>query len=91
MNELVERWSTVEKEGFALVESLERFDFLVAGRELSLFTDHANLIYIFYPTGQNPVIQRHTASKLLRWALRLSGYRHTIEHLAGGRNIGLTC
>jgi RNase H-like domain found in reverse transcriptase len=36
------RWSTVEKEGFALVESLERFDFLVAGRELILFTDHAN-------------------------------------------------
>jgi RNase H-like domain found in reverse transcriptase/Reverse transcriptase (RNA-dependent DNA polymerase) len=39
-----ERWSTVEKEGYALVESLDRFDFLVAGRELSLFTDHANLI-----------------------------------------------
>jgi hypothetical protein len=60
---------------------------LVAGRELSLFTDHANLIYIFDPTGQNPGIQRHTASKLMRWALRLSGYRYTIEHLAGGRNL----
>jgi RNase H-like domain found in reverse transcriptase/Reverse transcriptase (RNA-dependent DNA polymerase) len=82
-----ERWSTVEKEGYALVESLDRFDFLVAGRELSLFTDHAKLIYIFDPTGQNPAIQRHTASKLMRWALRLSGYRYTIEHLAGGRNL----
>jgi hypothetical protein len=82
-----ERWSTVEKEGYALVESLDRFDFLVAGRELSIFTDHANLIYIFDPTGQNPGIQRHTASKLMRWALRLSGYRYTIEHLAGGRNL----
>jgi RNase H-like domain found in reverse transcriptase len=82
-----ERWSTVEKEGFALGESMERIDFLVAGREPNLFTDHANLIYIFDHTGQNPGIQRHTASKLMRWALRLSGYRYTIEHLAGGRNV----
>jgi Integrase zinc binding domain/RNase H-like domain found in reverse transcriptase len=77
----------VEKEGLALVESLERFDFLVAGRELILFPDHANLIYIFEHTGQNPGMQRHTASKLMRRALRLSGYRSTIEHLAGGRNV----
>jgi hypothetical protein len=33
-----ERWSMVEKEGFALVESLERFDFLAAGRELTSST-----------------------------------------------------
>jgi RNase H-like domain found in reverse transcriptase len=82
-----ERWSRVEKEGFALVESLERFDFLVAGLELILSTDHANLIYIFDPTGQNRGIQRHTSSKLMRWALRLFGYRYTIKHLAGGTNV----
>jgi RNase H-like domain found in reverse transcriptase/Integrase zinc binding domain len=86
-NGAAECWSTVDKEGFALVESLKWFDFLVAGRELSLVTDNTNLIYIFDPTGHNPGIQSHTASKLMRWALGLSGYRYTIKHLAGGRNV----
>jgi len=54
---------------------------------VSLFTDHANLVYIFDPYGQNPSIGRHTANKLMRWALKLSAYRYVIEHLPGDRNV----
>jgi len=80
-------WSIVEKEAYAIVESLSRLEYLIAGKEVSLFTDHANLIYIFDPVGQNPGIARHTANKLMRWALKLSGYRYVIEHLSGERNV----
>jgi len=73
-------WSIVEKEAFSIVESMTRLEYLIAGKEVSLFTDHANLTYIFDPVGQNPGIARHTANKLMRWALRLSGYRYVIEH-----------
>jgi len=80
-------WSIVEKEAFSIVESMARLEYLIAGKEISLFTDHANLIYIFDPVGQNPGIARHTANKLLRWALKLSGYRYVIDHLSGERNV----
>jgi hypothetical protein len=50
-------WSTLEKEGFPIVVSLERLDYLVLGRQLSLFTDHRNLIFIFDPLGSDAHIR----------------------------------
>ena len=80
-------WSIVEREAFALVESMTRLEYLIAGKEVFLFTDHANLVYIFDPVGQNPGIARYTANKLMRLALKLGGYRYVIEHLARDRNV----
>ncbi len=37
--------------------------------------------------GSNPSIGRHTASKLMRCALKLSAYKYVIEHLPGERNV----
>eukprot|EP00171_Calliarthron_tuberculosum_P005938 IDg5938t1 len=60
-----------EKEGFAIVGSMTRLDYLVLGRVVSIFTDHANLVYLYDTYGRNPGIARYTASKLMRWALKL--------------------
>lgn len=79
-------WATVEKEAFAVLESLIRFEHLVGGREVSIYTDHTNLVYIFDPYGQNPGIARHTASKLTRWAVKLSSFRYVIEAIPGEKN-----
>ena len=79
-------WSTVEKEAFAVVESMIRFEYLVGSKEISLYTDHANLIYIYDPYGRNPGIAKHTASKLTRWAVKLSSFRYVIEAIAGEEN-----
>ena len=79
-------WATVEKEAFAVLESFIRFEHLIGGREISLYTDHANLVYIFDPCGQNPGIARHTACKLTRWAVKLSSFRYVIEAIPGERN-----
>ena len=78
-------WSIVEKESFAVVESMSKLENLTASHEVLLFTDHANLVYIFDPHGQNPGISRHTANKLMKWALKLSGLRYVIEHIGGGQ------
>lgn len=80
-------WSVPEKEGFAIVEAMCRLDYLVTGNVVSIFTDHANLVYIYDPYGRNPGIPRHTASKLMRWAIKLSGFRYVVEHLSGDRNV----
>ena len=80
-------WSVPEKEGFAVVESMCRVDYLVMGREVSIYTDHANLVQLYDPYGKHPGIPRHTASKLMRWAIKLSAFRYVIEHLPGERNV----
>lgn len=80
-------WSVPEKEGFAVVEAMCRLDYLIAGRSVSIFTDHANLVYIYDPYGSNPGIARHTANKLMRWALKLGEFRYTIEFLPGEKNV----
>ena len=80
-------WSVAEKEGFAIVEAMCRIDYLVMGREVSIYTDHANLVHMYDPLGRNPGMPRHTASKLMRWAIKLSAFRYVVEHLPGDRNV----
>ena len=80
-------WSVPEKEGFAIVEAMCRLDYLITGLTVSIFTDHANLVYLYDPYGRNPGIARHTASKLMRWAIKLSAFRYVVEHLPGEENV----
>lgn len=86
-----ERWSVPEKEGYAIVEAMCRMDYLTAVSETSIYTDHANLIYIYDPYGQHPGVARHTANKLMRWSLKLSAFRYIIEHVPGERMFGQIC
>lgn len=75
------------KEGFAIVESMCRLDYIICSRTVSIFTDHANLVYIFDPYGRNTGIARHTASNLMRCALKMRAFRYIIEHVAGECNV----
>ena len=80
-------WRIMEKESFAVVESMSKLEHLTASHEVLIFSYHANLVCIFDPHGQNPGIRLHTANNLMRWALKLSGFRHVIEHIAGDNNV----
>ena len=73
------RWRIVEKEALAVVRSMSQLDFLTASGVVHLFTDHANLVYIFDPYGFNPRISKQVANKLMKWALKLSAYRYIIN------------
>jgi RNase H-like domain found in reverse transcriptase len=78
------RWPIIEKEVFAIITSCDRLDWLLhcpAG--FSLFTDHNNLTYVVNPHRLTPGISSHTASKLTRWALKISAFKYTIEHVPG--------
>ena len=79
-------WAIVEEEAYAILESFIRFEHLVGGREVSLYTDHANLTYTFDLCGQNPGIAKHTACKLTRWAVKMSSFRYVIEAVPGEQN-----
>lgn len=81
------RWSVVEKEAFAVIESITKLDYQTAMSEVHIFTDKSNLTYIFDPYRCNPGISKRVSSKLMRWALKLCSYRYLIEFLPGSKNV----
>ena len=82
------RWSTPEKEAYAIVASVDRLDYLLLRPEgFLLFTDHKNLTYIFDPARTNPRMAKHVVNKIQRWALLLASYRYEVVHISGEENI----
>ncbi len=78
-------WSTIEKEAFAIIESIERLgQVLIRPGGFRIFTDHMNLVYIYglYRTQKINVMCRYD-----RWAVKMIQYRYTIEHVPGERNL----
>ena len=82
------RWSTPEKECYAIVASVTRLAHILAAcSEFSLFTDHKNILYMLSPVRFNANVARHIVHKTQRWAMRLSEFNFTIEHIPGENNI----
>ncbi|GMF43963.1 unnamed protein product [Phytophthora fragariaefolia] len=81
------RWPTIEKEAYAIVESVKRLEYLLLRPGgFHLFTDHRNLVYIFNPSATDGSMQRYQADKLQRWAMAMTSYRYVIEHIRGDDN-----
>ena len=79
------RWSTPEKEAFAVVEAVQRLDYLlIRPKPFYLLTDHRNLEFIF---AKNDNLRQATRHKIARWALALMGYNYIIEHIPGEKNL----
>ena len=79
-------WSVPENEGFTIVESITKLDYLTLNSTVATFTNHANPMYLYDRCGNNPGIPRHTANKLVKWILRLNCFRYVIRNLSGERN-----
>ena len=76
-------WSTIEKEAYAIIYALQKFDYLIFGREIHLYTDHNPLQYL--------AISAPKSAKLTRWALSLSRYNIRVHHTAGVDNVTADC
>ena len=73
-------WSTVERECYAIVHALKKFDSFIYGREVKIVTDHNPLVFITESAPNNP--------KLARWKLSLQRYNITsITHRRGSENV----
>lgn len=81
-------WSTLEKEAFAVLATLERSHWLVSCSDgFDLYTDHNNLIFIFDPLAFIPDLGQAAMRKVLRWAVRLSAYNYVCFHIRGDENV----
>ena len=70
------RWSTIEKECYAIVYALKKFEYLLQDVHFTLRTDHQNLIYV----------NTAPTSKVTRWKLLIQGFDFDIEYLKGEEN-----
>jgi hypothetical protein len=75
------RWSTPEKESYAIVYTLFKYDYLLRDVKFHLKTDHQNLTYI----------ESGTSQKVQRWKLFIQGFNFDINHIKGKDNIPADC
>nr|XP_037272753.1 uncharacterized protein LOC119164637 [Rhipicephalus microplus] len=69
------RWSTIEREAFAVIWGLKRFDFWLFGAQVTVVSDHNPLAFL--TQGTLP------GAKLTRWALALQRYHVVVQHRKG--------
>lgn len=55
--------------------------------EFSLFTDHKNILYMLAPSLFQTNVAGHIVHKVQHWALRLSEFKFTVEHIPGEDNV----
>ncbi len=75
------RYSTIEKEGLALVLALQHFDVYVGSVSYSLivYTDHNPLVFLNR--------MKHNNQRLMRWSLFLQTFELDIRHIRGKDNV----
>ena len=78
LSDTEQRYSTIEKELFAIMFALKTFRPYLYGQKFTLFTDHRPLQWLFSLKDPN--------SKLYRWRLKLSDFNFTIVYKPGKSN-----
>ena len=73
------RWPMVEKEAYAILYGLKRFEHLIYGKKVLIHTDHNPLAYLTTSMAQSP--------KLIRWTIALSKFDIDIVHIQGRDNV----
>lgn len=69
------RWSTIEREAFAVIWGLKKFDFWLLGAHVTVVSDHNPLAFLTLTTPPG--------AKLMRWALALQRYNVVVQHRKG--------
>ena len=79
LTETQTRWSTIEKESFAVIFGLRRFETYLIGSPVIIYTDHNPLTYIVECSPKS--------ARLTRWALSLQKFHIiAVKHKRGSEN-----
>ena len=76
LNDTQIRWSTYEKEAYAIYYAITELSYLIRDSFFTLRTDHANLVHI----------RDSGSDKVIRWKLAIQEYNFHIEHIKGEKN-----
>ena len=78
-----QNWSTIEREAFAAIWSLQKFRQWIFGSEVTLYSDHNPLTFL---TESAP-----KSSKLMRWSLALAEFSVKFKFTPGTQNSAADC
>lgn len=73
LNDTQTRWSTTEREAYAIIYALLKFDPVIRGRNIRVYTDHKSLEWL----------KKSEKGKISRWAAILSEYNLDIYYKKG--------
>ncbi len=73
------RWFAIEREAYAVIWALQKFETWIFGTRVQLYTDHNPLKFLTEAAPRNP--------KLQRWLLALQRYAVNINFKPGAKNI----
>ena len=71
------KWSTFEKEGYAIHQAIKKFHYLLRDIKFRIQTDHRNLLFV----------NREASSKVLHWKWDIQEYNFDVQHIPGVENI----
>ncbi|XP_045775110.1 uncharacterized protein K02A2.6-like [Maniola jurtina] len=83
LNDTEKNYSQLDKEALAIFFGITKHHQYIFGRQFILRTDHQPLSFIF---GKKCGIPQTAASRLQRWAARLSAYDFTVEFVRSSDN-----
>ena len=75
--------SSIEKEAYAIVESLRHWRHYLIGRHFEVFTDQKSVSFMFDQNHSSKIKNE----KILRWRLELASYKFDIIYRPGNKNI----
>ena len=73
------RWSTTEREAYAIVYCVKKFSYFLSRNHFTIFTDHKSLTFMDRKTFNN--------AKISRWQEELSQYSFHVQYLEGDENV----
>ena len=73
------RWSTTEREAFAIVYCIRKFQYFLQKVHFTVFTDHRSLVFMDRKNFNN--------KKISRWQMELSSYSFVVQYLEGNENV----
>ena len=79
LNDVEQRWSPTEREAYAVVWAVGRFDYYLRGRPFVIYTDHKSLTFIDRTNFNN--------AKISRWQDKLSAYSFVVQYIEGESNV----
>jgi hypothetical protein len=83
-------WSTLEKEGFAVVETCQKAGFLLS-REggFDIYTDHHNLTYLLSGDVKITDAKKQASERIASecWRALMMRFQYRIIHIAGKDNV----
>ena len=70
------KWSTIQKEAYAIYYCCKQLDSLLRDRSFKIFTDHKNLTFL----------QSDPSNMVSRWQMALQELDYTVEYVSGSNN-----